>query len=284
MDFRQAYDPVRALGVAWRSMGRAPSTVYGGALLLVLTFLLATSGSSVRWWPGVSDLFWPFAGSGLCLGPLLFLANCLLQIGFAGALQRVMVTGEERFRDLFQDRGLWLHLVLARLASALFLSAALLPFFVLLEGPVFLARLLHVETLGWIAGVAFSIAYAPIFVYVVLGFLLVGPAVAIEGKRPVDAIQRSWEIAEGQRIQLLVYFGVLGLVGVSGVLLCGVGLLLTLPWCETARFESYLRFALPEVEGGAWVDRASSADHDRSPGAAGASGPPEAAGAPSDSA
>ncbi len=239
----------------------APLTVLVGALLLVATggenqFLgsFTPSRLSVEWLPSVRDVVWAFSGWGFCLGLVAFVVNGLLQIGFAGAAQRVMVTGEERFRDLFQDRGLWLHILVARFLTTLIVALAALPFVVLFHGPILAASVVDLDAIGWVAGVVFSLAYAPIFVYLLLGFALVAPVVAVEGKRPVDALQRSWELADGHRIQLLIYFGVLAIVGLSGVLLCGVGLLFTLPWSETARFESYLRFALPEVEGGAWVD------------------------------
>ena len=257
MDFRQAYDPVRALGVSWRLLRHALLTVFLGALLVV--------GSEVDnqfqyvrppwdWTSNLRGALWAIPSWIWCTGVVSFLFNCLLRIGFAGAVQRVMATGEERFRDLFQDRGLWLTMVLTRLLKMSLLVVAGLPFVILIQGPIFAASYANMESLGVVAGIVFALAYAPIWCFVVLGFVLAEQAVAIERKGPVEAIQRSWDLAEGNRLQLLGYSLILLVVQFSGVLLCGVGLLVTAPWAATARFESYLRFALPDEECAAWVD------------------------------
>jgi hypothetical protein len=261
MELRQAFDPVRALGVTGRLLVAAPVTLLLGGLILVLTDAEVHTVGRVDWGDLHPRLLLPLLlGAGaLCTALVLLVFNSLLQIGYAGAIQRVLVTGEERFKDLFQDRGLWLTMILARLLKWALLLCCALPFSVLAGGPVFVGELLGVRVLGVVAAAVFSLAYLPVWAYVVLGLLLVEELVAIESRSPTEAMQRSWEIAEGNRLQLLLYLIVVKVVELSGFFLCGVGVLLTKPWARAAWYESTIRLVLPEPEGGIWADRTAVA-------------------------
>lgn len=270
MDFRLAFEPIRALGVAVRLLGRAPLTLLVGGILLFLTdpeSLLELSGDHENYsMQQLLALAW--ISLTICgLGLVLFLVNSLLLVGYAGAVQRVMVSGEERIQDLFQDRGLWFSMVLARVMKlGLFLITGL-PFYVLVGLPVIVAAHLGMGGAGWIFGIVFGLAYLPVWCYVNLGFVLVEEALAVEGLRPVEAVQRSWDVAEGNRIQLLLYSLSMLLVEYVGLLLCCVTACLgwalvplAQTWTRIAWYESYLRMALPPPDDGMWVD------HQRQPG------------------
>ena len=257
MEFRRAFDPVRALGSAWTLMIRAPLTLIGGGILITLTDCDFTSGVSAardeEVWRDPRVL--AAGGVACCLGLLLFLFNCLLQVGFAGALQRVMVTGEQRFSDLFKDRGLWLGMVVARVIKFFLLLFSFLPFFFLCVAPILIAAALGLPAVGVVAGGIFALCYLPIWVYVLLGFLLVEQAVAVESKNPVEALQRSWELARGNRLHLLLFAIVTTIVELAGLLLCCFGVLFTSAWSYAAWYESYVRLTLPQPAEGMWVDR-----------------------------
>ena len=243
MDFGRAYDPLRALGVAARLLARAPLTLVVGGALVVLTDVELHASLESRAF-GMLDVSF-----GCCVGLLALTLGCLLQIGYAAALERVMVTGEEEFRDLFLDRGLWLSLFLTRLLQWGIGALLSLPWLVLVGVPAWIGHLIGWERVGWLAGAVFAIAYLPIWGYAMLGLFLVREAVVIEGKAPAEALERSWQLADGRRGELLVYAIVTKVAGYSGLLACGVGLLVTKPWALAARYESYLRFA----RAGAWA-------------------------------
>jgi hypothetical protein len=259
MDFRNAFDPVRALGGAWRLVRRGPATAIVGSLLI-----FALDGSS----PGgvsVEDEHLSWYGAALvgaavlpccCLGILLWLLTSYLHLGLATAIQRVMTTGEERFGDLLQARGLFGPMLLARLLKTLSVVVLSLPFLVMVGGPALIGHLLELEGLGIAVGLLFGLLYVPIFVYVLLGLLLVEEVVAFEGKPPFEALRASWSLASGNRIQLLLYSLVLLGVTLAGLLYCFLGILVTGPWCRLAWFESYARYALPVPEGGFAIDQA----------------------------
>ena len=266
MDFRTAFDPLRAFGVALRLFRRAPLTLLVGGMLLALT-------NGPR-----SVLQGSFEGENVSfeigLGILLLPLHVLLRIGYAGALQRVLVTGEERFRDLFQHRGLYW-----RMAGAMVLQWGVqvliaLPFLVLLGGPVVLGEEFDLDGVGWLVGGLFSLAYLPIWAYVALGFLLVPYVVSIESLRPVASLRRSWELSEPHRMNLLGMWFVgflveLAWVAVSLVFLlatCCIGLPLVLllslfpaAWIEAAWYEAMLRHVLPPPDEGLWADREEEA-------------------------
>jgi hypothetical protein len=73
----------------------------------------------------------------------------------------------------------------------------------------------------------------PVWIYVSMGVYLGDRLVVLEGLTPVNALERSWGLAHGNRISLLIFR--LVLVGTKivsvlvGFLLCGVGVLLTWP-------------------------------------------------------
>ncbi len=258
MEFRQAYDPVRALGGAWRLVARAPLTMIVGAVLVFLTDPQTPQGVQFEnghpsWWGAL--LVGGVAVSCCCVSILVWLFSCLLYVGLAGAVQRVLTTGEERFSDLFQPRGLFGEMVLARLVKVVLLVATFLPTLVIGGGPVALGYWLELEWLGWLIGSFFALAYLPIFVYILLGLLLVEEAVAFESRQPFDALKRSWDLAAANRMQLL-WFGVVNLaVSLAGLLCLCFGVLVTAPWARLAWFESYARFVLPAPEGGFPIDR-----------------------------
>jgi len=145
-------------------------------------------------------------------------------------------------------------MILARLLKFALLAAATLPFLFMIGGPILLAKALDVETLGAVAAVFFGLAYVPIWFFVILGLVLVEQAVAVESLSPVAALQRSWEVAKGNRIPLLWFLFLTVLVELAGMLACCVGILFTAAWSYTAWYEAYIRFALPAPAEGMWID------------------------------
>ena len=66
-------------------------------------------------------------------------------------------------------------------------------------------------------------------VILALGLGLYSYAVVDEGASGVDAVKRSWELTQGHKLNLFL-FGLIGvLVGIAGLLACGVGILVVGP-------------------------------------------------------
>ena len=97
MDFCLAFEPIRALGVALRLLGRAPLTLLLGGLFLFLSdpeSQFKISGDREHF-SAAEFLALAWLSLTVCgIGFVLFLVNSLLLVGYAGAVQRVMVSGE----------------------------------------------------------------------------------------------------------------------------------------------------------------------------------------------
>lgn len=246
MHFRDAYDPFRALGGAWNLVPRAPTTLVVGALLL---FLVENASLGFSFDEGSllsSALLPPFAAGCCCLGLLFWLAGCQLLIGLASAVQAAARGERERFALLFEPRERFLAMLLARLGKWLAWLVASLPFGVMIGGPIAVGEALDLEGLGIAIGVLGGLAYLPLWVYLVLGLLLVEEAVAFEGRDPVAAFRRSFELARGHRLQLLLYALVMLVLSLGGFCLCLIGIFLTGPWTRLAWHESFQRLGESE--------------------------------------
>jgi len=241
MKFREAYDPFRALGGAWNLALRAPATLLVGALLLWL---------SEQWLFGLRFenghlafllLAAPFVAL-CCLAALgLWVLSCVLTLGLAQAVRRAAQGEPERFGVLFEVGARLPDMLLASLLRGCAWTAVLLPFGVMVGGPLVLGAAFDLEVLGLVLGVLGGLAYLPLALWLWLGLLLVPEAVAFEGRAPLAAFRRSFELARGQRFRLLFYAFVLWLLTAGGLCLCFVGVFLTAPWARLARFESFQR-------------------------------------------
>jgi len=245
MLFRDAYDPFRALGGAWNLVSRAPTTLVLGALALFLleTFSFGASFDEGSWLPVA--LLPSFVTGCCCLGLFFWLAGCQLQVGLAAAVQAAARGERERFGLLFEPRERFLALVFARLGKWLAWAVFSLPYGVMIGGPIALGEVLDLAGLGVAVGVLGGLVYLPLWTYLVLGLVLVEEAVVFEGRDPVPAFRRSFELARGNRIPLLLFALVMFVLTSAGLCLCLVGLLLTGPWARLAWFEAYQRLGEP---------------------------------------
>ncbi len=67
------------------------------------------------------------------------------------------------------------------------------------------------------------------FMMIIMGVFLAPYEVVDKGKPPLEAVQTSWSVTKGRRLTLFVYSFLFGIIGLAGILACGVGLLVTLP-------------------------------------------------------
>ena len=80
----------------------------------------------------------------------------------------------------------------------------------------------------------------PAIVYVSLGLILGEHAVALEDMGPMDALERSWSLARGNRFSLLLFSFVTGLFGSLGLLACCIGVIGTKAMVDFGWTEAYL--------------------------------------------
>lgn len=260
MSFANAYDPIRALQSAWKLIGRSPLPLLVGGVLLVVTGGVRSGGTRVlevhEMDFGVAAALQALMCCGCGFGLVAFLANCWLSIGFANAVEETARTGNGDLGTVFEPKGRLVAMVLARILVFLAQLAAAIPFAVLgIGAAVSIEELRWAEELVGIGTVFGVLLYLPVFVYVCLGLSLVAPAVALEGREPSDAVRRSWDLARGNRLRLLVYFLVMTIVAFLGFCLCIIGVFFTATLANAAQFESFLRATRGDEFAGWWVER-----------------------------
>ena len=250
MRFPSALDPIRSLTAAWKLITRAPGPLLVGAILLVITDGgMGTGGHFDNGQSNVNPaemwqvwLLAPFVIGFVCVvWAAMFLISSWLWIGFARAVDETRATGITTFTTVFDSRGRYVDMLLARLLVFGIELVAAVPYGVI----ALVAYLLydqHIagETEAIVAGVGAALLYTPVYLYIVLGFSWVPQVVAIEERAPFDALKRSWQLAAGCRLSLAVYWVVLALFTFLGVCACCIGVFFTSAWSYVSRCEAFL--------------------------------------------
>ena len=175
MTFANAYDPFRALKVAWRLLKKAPGTVLvGGILLLIIDgFSSGSSNNNASGdFGGASGGLEGVETSLLVLIVLIVLAlaigfwlfGCLIRIGFPNAIEKVLESGEESIGTIFKAQGLWPTMVGATLLKALASIAAVLPLGLAALVGFLVAEVTDEEQIGLFAGLVTGLLYLPVLI------------------------------------------------------------------------------------------------------------------------
>ena len=228
----EALDPIRSLRVALTLLNTAGMALWGRAALL---FVGEVGGA---WALTLAILAWPpnsrcgnawhlreirIAG---VVGLTLFVASCVAWRNFARAVERSVPDFAAPPRS--KPR------VLAIL-SARFVSESLLLMAVL---PSALKTLLSIQWPGNAARLAALILWLCGFAYVALGLSFVPQVAAFEGLGVLACLKRSWSLARGRRLRLVVYRATLFVIVALGACSC-IGIFIAMPLVNIARVESY---------------------------------------------
>jgi hypothetical protein len=256
MRFEHAFDPFRSIQSSWNLLKRAPLTVLIGGLLLGFMHSGGGGGGlgfSNRWnidhgSRDVDELFKvlmpvlmvviPIA---LCVGFLMFLFACWLQVGFARAVESAMRTGKDEIGQVFDGSKRFVQMIAARVLGSLITFAAMIPLVVVGLVLWFVQRAHDYDSsLFVLIFCAALLVWLPFFIYVSLGFVLISPVVAYEDLSATESIARSWQLASGNRWRLLWFEIVMTLFSMIGICACCIGGLLTVPMSQVMRFEAYV--------------------------------------------
>lgn len=251
MTFPAALDPVRSLTAAFRLVGRNPLPLLLGGVVLLL-FDRGPGFGLVGDWDShhFQDELPGRIVFGGCCGLFGLLVWSWIGVGFAHVVEETRRTGASAFATLFDARGRFGDMLLALFLQTLAWMAAGLPFALLFVGGHVFAR--HTEIphpLIVLAALAGAIVYAPIAAYVLLGFAFVPQEVALGGRPAIEAFRASWQLAQGKRLALFVFWLARAVFTAIGFCCCLVGVFFTGAIAELARFEAWL--ALTRPDGGA---------------------------------
>jgi hypothetical protein len=255
----EAFAPVRALRHGADALQRAPvGLLVGGALILLLDTCAGSGGnqgdlseltghldqSQARLVVGLVWLFTVFAIAS-------FFLRCWLLPGWLRLHRHVLQTGEDAMGALFGGGDAFLRMLGWQVLN----KVILLGTFVVAALPggalMALGAAQENDVLASVGAVLLLVLALPVLVYVWLGLVLGDYAVALEDLRPVATLERTWELARGNRLRLGVFFGVMELFSLLGVLLCCVGVFLTRPIAQIGATEAFLLATVPGAKD--WV-------------------------------
>jgi hypothetical protein len=258
MTFSGAYDPRRAFEAGWELLKRAPGVVLVGGILLLLT----ESGPDLsleyaqRHSSAEVALLTLVGGLAALAGLIAWAFGCLLRVGLPSAIEHSLKTGEDRVGLLFALDERWLWMLLTTLLEGAIYVVAALPV-IGLGGAVALFGVgFDRPELGGLGLALIVLLWIPFMIYLALGLSLAPQAVALEGLNPIQAVRRSWTLVSGNRLWLILFGLVFGLVNIAGLCACGVGLLITVPLTYAASSEAYLRLVRSREEQGNWASAA----------------------------
>jgi hypothetical protein len=242
----QAFQPFRALQSAWAILMKAPLPMWVGGLILVVVESLGSGGgggTEFRFdeFEEIERFVWfliPLIGLGLLLTLVVIAVTSWLKVGYYTGVESVMRDGSVEFEQLFKAQGRWLNVFLVHLFQLLLSLLLASPFLIgtflmigigkglgLEEGPMFLIVVL------------FCLAYLPVYIYFLLGLILMTYPAALDGDGPMVSLTKSWTLASGIRVQLFL-MGLLQLAMVIvGICACclpalAAGILGHVMWCE----------------------------------------------------
>ena len=184
----------------------------------------------------------------LVVGLVMFALRSYVLVGWYRLHEECLRTGGGEFSTLFSGQDLFLNMLLWNLLKGVILFS--LALVCLLPAAALAGAALALESTGLAigAGVVAVLTTSVAMLYVQPGLAFGGEAITLDGLGVMDALSRSWELAQGRRLQMIVFFVVLGLVKaaawVAGLCLCLVGVFVTGPLArggvDLASTEAYL--------------------------------------------
>ena len=179
-------------------------------------------------------------GIGLVCGLMVLAFRSWVHGGYLRLHEEVLRTGGGSFGTLFGGADVFLRMMGFKVAAGLILTGIAL--LAVLPGVAIagVGYLVTSPSLYAVAGLVGLGLFVPAYLYVWLGLYFGNHAVALDGLPILGAVEHSWDLARGNRLWMLLYLLVTGVVWMLGMCLCCVGIFLTRAIVDTARTEAYL--------------------------------------------
>lgn len=193
----------------------------------------------------------------LCCGIGIFLFRSWLEPGYLRLHRDLIVTGAGEVGALFGGGDVFARVALWKLLSAVIglgtLVVALLPGGAVLGAGVAMDESSGVMITG---GVLMALIGLPALIYVELGLWMGSRAVALDGLAPMDALERSWAMARGNRVHLAIFYVVTSVFTLLGFIACCVGVFATRAITDVGTTRGYLVATRPEQAPGFALNQA----------------------------
>ena len=239
LEFGKAFEVRQAFSKGWEAVKKAPLPLLVGGLIMNVTEGGNGGGGNESGESdsvlGVVDTTSALAigtESAVILGVVaiaiiivfaFFLARCFVHGGYLRLQRQVLKEGSAPFGVLFSGGDFFVSMILYKLVVLCVWLAVLLAVGI----PAGLVGFVVGTTAGLGVGVLLGL---PVAIWLGLGLTMGEHSMVFEGKAPVDALKRSLELANGNRMTIFIYsFATLIVMIVSllGLLLLCVGVLVT---------------------------------------------------------
>ena len=287
----EAFEVSRAVSHGWAGVKRQPVGLLLGSLLLTLTeggsggsnpmggkydwgdggsssdhksIAMPTDLWSDKLRAAIGDVFDLHTATGiaalvagitcllLCVAAVV-LFRCWIEAGYLRTHRDLVVTGQADVGTLFSGAPDLFRLLFWKLLSGVVglgvLAVALVP--ALAAAGVAYGLDVEKNTILIVAGILAFLFAVPTMIYVGIGLAFGDRAVVIDGLGPAEALDRSWSLAKGNRIQLFVFLFMTTLFRLAGLLLCCIGVVLTRAIVDVGTTEAYM--LATQSNSDAWV-------------------------------
>lgn len=247
-DLSESFDISRAISHGMDALKAQPIGMLVGGLLLTFTqggTGGGGGGGDFGQGGGFSEAqiaaFGVLIGLGLCCGVLFLLVRCWFEPGWYRFHRELARDGDAQLGVMFTGSDAFVSMLLWKLLKGLIsfgsLTVAMLPGAVVAG----FGYLQDQNAAIMIAGGALAMVVGiPAMIYVSLGLLFGERAVALDGYKPVDALDLSWNMARGNRFHMLIFSIATGLFTLLGLLLCCIGVIATRAVTDFGFTEGYL--------------------------------------------
>jgi len=246
INIREAYNFGRAINSGIDILKKDPVWVLVGS---VLFSLFAGMGNNSNFdISAFEDLKFD---TGIIVGmvfAMIAMQGCFALVGWLGGawirtgwyrLHQNLLGGMESGNALFSGSDRFVDMLIWRLLAGLisFVPVIIFGGFVLIGVLIIPESMLIIGLIG----LAFLVLILFVgMVYIQMGLFFGDHLVAIDNRKPMEALKESWEMADGHRIHLFIYNFVLGLFAILGFLACCVGVIATSAITQVGITESYL--------------------------------------------
>lgn len=253
-------DPLRSLAATWKLTKAAPLVVLVGGIVLLLfgnasggvQFVLPSERnlSPDDFVEKIKDRI-GLVSTVLLIGVIVsWLLSAWISIGHARAIEKALRTGEDDLGMVFTTGGRFFEMLATLLLNGLIQVVAAVPLFLAWLALIVFAKDGSMESgAAILIGMAAGVVWLAVLLYIYLGLMMAVPIAALEPVGPLEAIKRSFALANGRRWMLLLFALVSTLLSVLGLLACCIGVLFTGSLAQAMKIEAYLLLTRPEYSG-----------------------------------
>lgn len=247
LDIKSAYNISQAISTGIENLKKDPLWVLIGSLLFSVFQGLGSNSSGNFDMSMFENSDFGEVFMALLIG-VVALQLCMSVVGWIGGawirtgwyrLHQNLLGGMDSGNTLFGGGDRFVDMLLWRLLAGLISLVPIIVFGSIIGLGVFLLPP-SMTAIGVILAVVLGLILIVFMVYIHIGLYFGDHLVALDNKKPMEALSESWAMASGNRIHLFLYTFVLGLFAALGLLACCVGVIATSAITHIGTTEAYL--------------------------------------------